>query len=169
MVMFVWRNWMNEWWLDEQTNWENLTCLQVFIRLHSPSPKSLHSVERYSTNIMTCNALICGSRQYKDTSKSVKASVYISSLSCPFAGFLLLLHFHNLPLLQSCLSHQLWSLSKVQKEPNCHQWEEGKRQMLCVRFIFFYPPLLLLALSLSVNCGTLASFQHCLSGTAGFN
>lgn len=102
-------------------NWEKLTLLAgVCIHLRSASPKCFNSVERYSHSFLqTLHHVmpLYAIKQYKDTIKSVKASEYINSLSmcCPFAEFLVRLYFHNLPLSQSCLSHQLWSLSKVQK------------------------------------------------------
>lgn len=123
------------------------------------------------TNIMPCNTLICGSTQYKNTSESVKASVYISSLSlwCSFAGFLLLVVFPQSSSVTELSVTSTSKLKQVQKAPNCHQSEEGSSQKLCVRSTFFYPPLLPFILSLSDDRGALASFQHRLSGTAGFN
>lgn len=72
------------------------------------------------TNIMPCNALICGSTQYKDTCECLKASVYISSLSlwCPFAGVLLLLVF---PQSSSVTELSVTSTLKLEQSTKKHQ------------------------------------------------
>lgn len=111
------------------------------------------------------------SKQKKDTSPSAETSVSSLSQWCPFAVLLLLLLlvflFDMISLCQRAVCH-----FKVQKASNCHQSVAGNSQKLlcglCLRHTLL-PGALRVSLSLSEQCDALASFQHCLSGTAGFN